>query len=96
LVIGDFANRQQSRPEQVGAGAAEHRPFQGLEPAIWPSVCPLLQRSITALRTASIIKVLAKLTTAGMAQPLASSSQRSRSFRYVLAAGFESGWPDGV
>ena len=53
--------------------------FKVLSRLIWPSVCPLLQRSITALRTAwmSIIKVLAKLTTAGMPHSLASSSHRS-------------------
>jgi len=31
-VIGDFVNRQQSSPEQLGVGSAEHRTLQGFEP----------------------------------------------------------------
>jgi hypothetical protein len=78
-VIGDFANRQQSGSEQLGVGSAYLARFKVLSRLIWPSVCPLLQRSITALRTAcmSISKVLAKFVTAGMPHSLASANHPS-------------------
>jgi hypothetical protein len=66
------------------SGSVSARPniarFKVLSRMIWPSVCPLLQGSITALRTTykSIIKVLAKFTTVGVLHSFASSSHRSR------------------
>jgi len=47
-VIGDFPQRQQSGPEQLGVCSAEHRALQGFEPV--DLAFSLLQRSITASR----------------------------------------------
>jgi hypothetical protein len=48
-VIGDFGNRQQSSPEQLNIGLAEHHRFQGFERADLAFSLAVIQRSITEI-----------------------------------------------